>query len=153
MRSNLDHGDIICDQTDKFLSNLIYSRTPNLFNKSLCQGHPYIHRDHPSVLNGWSTLAAVTGTIKVSSRENHEKSLMFKSTENLQKTSKYLNERKDVLKFLSSFWSYVNIHNAESKLFLLSITYGWVFSFMQNQLVLFTTFINNKISGIIFEAI
>ena len=145
MRSNLDNGDIICDQTDKFLSNLIYSRTPNLFNKSLCQGS--------TVLNGWSTLAAVTGTIKVSSRENHEKSLIFKSTENLQKTSKYLNERKDVLKFLSFFWSYVNIHNAESKFFLLSITYGWVFSFMQNQLVLFTTFINNKISGIIFEAI
>ena len=135
MRSNLDHGDIICDQTDKFLLNLIYSRTPNLFNKLLCQGS--------SVLNGWSTLAAVTGTIKVSSRQNHEKILISKSTKNLQKTSKYLNERKDVLKFLSFFWSYVNIHNAESKFFLLSITYGWVFSFMQNQLVLFTTFIKN----------
>ena len=145
MRSNLDHGDIICDQTDKFLSNLIYSRTPNLFNKSL--------RQESSVLNGWSTLAAVTGTIKLSSRENHEKSLTSKLTEYLQKTSKYLNERKDVLKFLSSFWSYVNIHSAESKLFLLSITYGWVFGFMQNQLVLFTRFINNKIFGIIFEAI
>ena len=141
----MDHGDIICDQTDKFLLNLIYSRTPNLFNKLLCQGS--------SVLNGWSTLAAVTGTIKVSSRQNHEKILISKSTKNLQKTSKYLNERKDVLKFLSSLWSYVNIHSAESKLFLLSITYGRVFSFMQNQLALFATFINNKISGIIFEAI
>ena len=108
MRSNLEHGDIICDLTDKFLSNLIYSRKPNLFNKSLCQGSS-IHPQELFIRTKWMIFLSSSHRYNQSilKRKSWKKS-DIKSTEYLQKTTKYFRERKNVSKSLSSFWSYAN---------------------------------------------